>query len=140
MSRGPWAPPRPVREVAAKFLRDSESSGHLAHFGGAQGVIDASEAAYFLAFVFLALEWIFRPKSPDLVFYICAGANRGTVSPEDVTLPLSARSRAFLTTLAPGALVTIEAAGGVSEIVRAVDTPRHDPPWRRRAKADRWGT
>jgi hypothetical protein len=54
-------------------------------------------------------------------------------------LPMSERSLAFLRTLDHGALVTVVATGDRCEIVRAVDTRKHLPPWVRVSKDDRWG-
>jgi hypothetical protein len=78
VSAQPWTPPRAVREAAAQFLRENEASGHLDTFGGAQGVVDASEAAHFLTFVFATLAWIFALRSAPVLapmFYICDGAD-----------------------------------------------------------------
>ena len=55
--------PRPLAPEAVAFLREHEASGLLDHFGGAQGVIDASEATAYLLWVFASLAWLFALAS-----------------------------------------------------------------------------
>lgn len=52
--------PREVHPTAIAFLRAYDRLGYLDELGGADGVVDASEAAYFLTWAFACIEAIFR--------------------------------------------------------------------------------